>query len=99
MELKPSDIKKIAKLARLYLTEQEEATVLVELNHIFELIQSMQSIDETINMDEVCSFSHQHGNFQLLREDKVTTTNQRELFQSVAPEIKDGFYIVPKVIE
>jgi aspartyl-tRNA(Asn)/glutamyl-tRNA(Gln) amidotransferase subunit C len=36
---------------------------------------------------------------QRLREDRVTETNQRELFQSLAPQVEDGLYLVPKVIE
>jgi aspartyl-tRNA(Asn)/glutamyl-tRNA(Gln) amidotransferase subunit C len=29
----------------------------------------------------------------------VTETNQRELLQSIAPQVEDGLYLVPKVIE
>ena len=36
---------------------------------------------------------------QLLRPDEVTESNQRELYQSVAPRVEDGLYLVPKVIE
>jgi homospermidine synthase len=30
---------------------------------------------------------------------RVTEENQRELFQSQAPQVEDGLYLVPKVIE
>jgi aspartyl-tRNA(Asn)/glutamyl-tRNA(Gln) amidotransferase subunit C len=36
---------------------------------------------------------------QRLRPDEVTESDQRELFQSVAPATQDGLYLVPKVIE
>ncbi|MDO7667510.1 MAG: aspartyl/glutamyl-tRNA amidotransferase subunit C, partial [Pseudomonadota bacterium] len=36
---------------------------------------------------------------QRLRPDVVTETNQRELFQAIAPETADGLYLVPQVIE
>jgi aspartyl-tRNA(Asn)/glutamyl-tRNA(Gln) amidotransferase subunit C len=36
---------------------------------------------------------------QRLREDKVTESDQRDLFQSVAPQVESGLYLVPKVIE
>jgi aspartyl-tRNA(Asn)/glutamyl-tRNA(Gln) amidotransferase subunit C len=36
---------------------------------------------------------------QRLRLDQVTETNQRELYQAVAPAVQDGLYLVPKVIE
>jgi aspartyl-tRNA(Asn)/glutamyl-tRNA(Gln) amidotransferase subunit C len=43
--------------------------------------------------------SHSQDLTQRLREDVVTETDQRELFQSVAPAVEDGLYLVPKVIE
>ncbi|MEJ2760843.1 MAG: Asp-tRNA(Asn)/Glu-tRNA(Gln) amidotransferase GatCAB subunit C, partial [Gammaproteobacteria bacterium] len=29
----------------------------------------------------------------------ITETDQRERFQAIAPEVRDGLYLVPKVIE
>ncbi|QRN40855.1 MAG: Asp-tRNA(Asn)/Glu-tRNA(Gln) amidotransferase subunit GatC [Neisseriaceae bacterium] len=98
MNLERNDIKKLARLARLYLTEHEEEVIQDELNHVFDLIQEMRAIDETIDMQKVMIFNHHHTH-QLLREDEVTEHNQRELFQSLAPEVKHGFYTVSKVIE
>jgi aspartyl-tRNA(Asn)/glutamyl-tRNA(Gln) amidotransferase subunit C len=43
--------------------------------------------------------SHSQDVTQRLRDDVVTETNQRELFQSIAPAVEDGLYLVPKVIE
>jgi len=34
-----------------------------------------------------------------LRDDAVTERDQRERFQSVAPQVEQGLYLVPKVIE
>jgi aspartyl-tRNA(Asn)/glutamyl-tRNA(Gln) amidotransferase subunit C len=36
---------------------------------------------------------------QRLREDRVTEADQHELFQAGAPQVEDGLYLVPKVIE
>ena len=36
---------------------------------------------------------------QRLRPDAVTETDRRELYQSVAPAVEGGLYLVPKVIE
>ena len=36
---------------------------------------------------------------QRLRPDIVTEIDQRELFQSIAPQVEAGLYLVPKVIE
>jgi aspartyl-tRNA(Asn)/glutamyl-tRNA(Gln) amidotransferase subunit C len=43
--------------------------------------------------------AHPQEMAQRLREDCVTETDQRELFQSIAPQVEDGLYLVPKVIE
>jgi aspartyl-tRNA(Asn)/glutamyl-tRNA(Gln) amidotransferase subunit C len=43
--------------------------------------------------------SHAQDVTQRLREDAVTETDQRELFQSIAPQVETGLYLVPKVIE
>jgi aspartyl-tRNA(Asn)/glutamyl-tRNA(Gln) amidotransferase subunit C len=43
--------------------------------------------------------SHAQDVTQRLREDKVTEDNQRELFQSIAPQVEGGLYLVPQVIE
>jgi aspartyl-tRNA(Asn)/glutamyl-tRNA(Gln) amidotransferase subunit C len=34
-----------------------------------------------------------------LRADIVTETNQRDLFQRIAPQTEKGLYLVPQVIE
>lgn len=100
MGLEKHDIRKLARLVRLHLTEQEEEIIQAELNHIFSLIQQIRSIDDqVVDGPKAPFFYHLHSRFQLLKEDVVTETNQRELFQSVAPKVKDGFYIVPRVIE
>jgi aspartyl-tRNA(Asn)/glutamyl-tRNA(Gln) amidotransferase subunit C len=36
---------------------------------------------------------------QRLREDRITETNQRDHFQAIAPQVENGLYLVPKVIE
>ena len=36
---------------------------------------------------------------QTLRPDIVTSGDNREIYQSLAPEIRDGLYLVPKVID
>jgi aspartyl-tRNA(Asn)/glutamyl-tRNA(Gln) amidotransferase subunit C len=34
-----------------------------------------------------------------LREDAITEPNGRETYQESAPAVRDGLYLVPKVIE
>ena len=43
--------------------------------------------------------AHAQDVVQGLREDRVTETDQHALFQALAPQVADGLYLVPKVIE
>lgn len=95
MSLSIDDVFKIAQLARLGMTEQEAQTAQAQLSNIFGLIAEMQAVD-THGIEPM---SHAQDISQRLREDKVTAINQRELFQAAAPQIKDGLYLVPQVIE
>jgi aspartyl-tRNA(Asn)/glutamyl-tRNA(Gln) amidotransferase subunit C len=95
MALNITDIKRIAHLARLQINEQEAATTLTKLTGILGLIEQMQAVDTT----GISPMSHSQDLVQRLRDDVVTATNQRSLFQANAPLTEDGLYLVPKVIE
>ena len=95
MSLTIDDVKKVARLARLAVTEQEVQTAHTQLSNIFGLIAEMQAVDTT----GIEPMSHAQDVTQRLREDRVTEANQRELFQSVAPQVEAGLYLVPQVIE
>lgn len=95
MSLNTNDIKKVAQLARLAVSEGEIAAAQAQLNGIFGLIAEMQAVD-TAN---VAPMSHSQDLTQRLREDAVTESNQREAFQAIAPQVEQGLYLVPKVIE
>ena len=95
MNLTEADIKRIARLARISVTEQETQTIRGELSNIFQLIETMQAV----NTKGIVPMSHSQDMVQRLREDRVTESNQRELFQSIAPQVDAGLYLVPKVIE
>lgn len=95
MSLTSDDVKKVARLARLAMTETEIQASQAQLNNIFGLIAEMQAVDT----QGVEPMSHSQDLLQRLREDKVTEPNQRAAFQSVAPQVEQGLYLVPKVIE
>ena len=95
MSLNQEDIRKIAKLARLSVSEQEAQSAQTQLNGIFGLIAEMQAVD-TAGIEPM---SHAQDVTQRLRADRVTESDQRALFQSIAPQVEQGLYLVPKVIE
>jgi aspartyl-tRNA(Asn)/glutamyl-tRNA(Gln) amidotransferase subunit C len=104
MALSIEDIKKIAHLARIEVSESEATATLSKLTGILGLIEQMQAVDTT----GIVPMSHAQELSQRLRDDVVTKTNQREAFQKNAPvlgngskepAVAGGLYLVPKVIE
>lgn len=95
MALTNEEIRRIAQLARIAVTEQEASEISRKLAGIFALIEEMQAVDTT----GVEPMSHALDLVQRLREDEVTETDQHELFQSVAPQVEAGLYLVPQVFE
>ena len=95
MSLNSADIKRIAHLARIEVNDAEADATLTKLTGILALIEQMQAVDTT----GIVPMSHSQDVTQRLRDDVVTETNQRALYQSIAPAVEDGLYLVPKVIE
>lgn len=95
MSLELSDVKRIAHLARIEIDDAGAEMALQQLSGILGLIEEMQAV----NTDGIAPMSHSQDVTQRLREDVVSETNQRELFQSIAPAVENGLYLVPKVIE
>ena len=95
MSLSTSDVQKVARLARLAMNDTEIEAARAQLSGIFELIAEMQAVDTT----GIEPMSHAQDLSQRLRADIVTETDQRELFQSIAPQVESGLYLVPQVIE
>jgi aspartyl-tRNA(Asn)/glutamyl-tRNA(Gln) amidotransferase subunit C len=95
MALSLDDVRRVATLARIEVTEAEAQAVLGKLNGVFGMIEAMQKIDTT----GVEPMSHAQDIPLRLREDEVTETDQRELFQSIAPQVEGGLYLVPRVID
>jgi aspartyl-tRNA(Asn)/glutamyl-tRNA(Gln) amidotransferase subunit C len=95
MALSLDDVIRIVQLARLEVTDAEARQVLAQLQAIFALIEELQSVD-TRGIEPM---SHAQDVTLRLREDRVTEDDQRELFQSIAPQVEAGLYLVPKVVE
>ena len=95
MSLNLEQVRRVAQLARLEISEAEAEHTLGQLNRIFTLIEEMQAVDTT----GVEPMAHAQDLGQRLREDRVTESDRRAAFQSVAPEAEAGLYLVPKVIE
>jgi aspartyl-tRNA(Asn)/glutamyl-tRNA(Gln) amidotransferase subunit C len=95
MPLALEEVRRIAELARIGISDAEAKAVQAQLNDIFELIGQMQKV----GTDGIEPMTHAQGSALRLREDAVTERDQREQFQAVAPQVEAGLYLVPRVIE
>ena len=95
MSLAPDDVRRLARLARIAIEPEESGAVLDRLNRVLELIEQMRRVDT----QGVEPMAHALDVVQRLRPDEVRESNQREAYQSVAPAVDEGLYLVPKVIE
>ncbi|WP_134591564.1 Asp-tRNA(Asn)/Glu-tRNA(Gln) amidotransferase subunit GatC [Pseudomonas aeruginosa] len=95
MALERSDVEKIAHLARLGLSEADLPRTPDTLNNILGLIDQMQAVDTS----GVEPLAHPLEATQRLRPDAVTETDHRDAYQTIAPAVEEGLYLVPKVIE
>lgn len=95
MSLKNIDVERIAQLARLEIVPEDMAGYAQSLSDILAFVASMSEV----NTDGVEPMAHPLDLAQRLREDVVTEGDRREDFQSIAPRVEAGLYLVPRVIE
>ncbi len=95
MEVTETVVEDIAALAHLKLDPEEAKRLLSGMQMILDLAEQMQAIDTT-GVEPVANPLDAN---QLLRPDIVTEDDRRELYQSSAPAIEGGMYLVPKVVE
>jgi aspartyl-tRNA(Asn)/glutamyl-tRNA(Gln) amidotransferase subunit C len=93
--LSPAEIRRIARLARIEVDDAYVEALGPELNGILAMVERMQAVD-TAGVEPM---SHPQAFAQRLRADAVTEPDRRADYQSVAPQVEDGLYLVPKVLE
>lgn len=95
MSLTQDDVKKIAHLARLSISDADIPVYEKELSNILDLVEQMKAVDTS----EVTPMAHPLDMAQRLRDDAVTEGNHRDEYQTIAPSVEKGLYLVPQVIE
>ncbi len=93
--LDKTDVEKIAYLARLGIDAEDIPEYATNLSNILGLVEQLNSVDT----ENVKPMAHPLDMIQRLRPDIVTESNDRENLQAHAPEIEQGLFLVPKVIE
>jgi aspartyl-tRNA(Asn)/glutamyl-tRNA(Gln) amidotransferase subunit C len=96
MSLNRQDIEKIARLARLALSESEVSAYVESLTRILAMVGELERADTS----HIEPMAHPlPGQRQRLRTDEITATDQHALYQQNAPQVQAGLYLVPRVIE
>jgi len=89
------DVKQVAELARIRLTDEEAAEIGPQMENIIGYVESMNSLDT----GDTPPTAHPHDAAMPLRPDAATNSNRRDELLAPAPNVESGLYIVPKVIE
>ena len=95
MTISADEVRAMARLARLAIDDDQLPETTRQLSRILEFVAQMDAVDTA----GVAPLSHPQELDARLRADTVTETDQRDHFQRCAPDVGDGLYLVPQVIE
>ncbi len=95
MSVNVEQVRHIAKLARIAMSEAEVEAMVPELNNILGWVEQLGEV----NTDGVEPLTAVIANPLRLRDDAVTDGDIRDAVLANAPEAQHGFFAVPKVIE
>jgi aspartyl-tRNA(Asn)/glutamyl-tRNA(Gln) amidotransferase subunit C len=95
MSIDPETVRKVAHLARIAVTEEELPALSADLNSILGWVEQLQAVDvEGVEpMTSVTPMALPR------RTDEVTDGNIRDKVLANAPDAREGFFAVPKVVE
>ena len=95
MALKTEELRDIAHLARLHIDDDSIDRYADDLSNILDLVDQMNQVDSS----GVKPLANPLDATQRLRDDEVTEVDERDKFQQIAPDVEQGLYRVPRVIE
>ena len=94
-KISKKDVEYVARLARLKLSEKEKEAHAEQLNKILGYMDKLNQLDTT----HIKPTSHVVEMQNVFREDSVTPSIPVDNALQNAPDKKDNFFRVPKVIE
>jgi len=95
MEVDEATVRRIARLARIKITDAEASALKGELTGILEWVKQLDEVDtrDVEPMTRVVPIKLK------MRRDEVTDGEMAEAVTRNAPECEDEFFVVPKVVE
>lgn len=88
------EVRKVAHLARLNITEAEEAEFTTQLNSILEYFDQLSELDTT----DVAPTTRAIETSNITRADKIIPFPDKQELLKAAPEQQGEFFRVPKII-
>ena len=95
MSIDNKTVRKVSKLAKIRINEQEETKLIEELNNILGWVDELKKVDT----DQIEPMLSVFNESMVMRNDEVSSETSDELVLKNAPESKSGFFVVPKVVE
>lgn len=94
MSVSLDEVKRIASLARLAITDDESVSLATELSKILDFAQAIQQIDTS----NIPATTHVLDIVDVWREDVIKPSLDREIVLKQAPAAEDGCFIAPKIV-
>ncbi|MCF7886269.1 MAG: Asp-tRNA(Asn)/Glu-tRNA(Gln) amidotransferase subunit GatC [Candidatus Marinimicrobia bacterium] len=95
MAIDESNVKKIAKLAKIKLSPDEVSSYANQFEKILQYVDKLEELDT----EEIEPLSHVHDLTNVLRKDEAESIDNRKQFLENAPGKKGPYFQVPRVIE
>jgi aspartyl-tRNA(Asn)/glutamyl-tRNA(Gln) amidotransferase subunit C len=92
--LRREDVAKVAKLARLSLSDDELDMFTEQLGQILEHANDIAALQ----LDDVVATAHPFGLINVVREDLIEPSLSRDDLLAMAPDAQDGRFAVPRIM-
>jgi len=95
VKITPEEVRRVALLARLRLTPEEEERLTSQLDKILQYVDTLNQVDAS----QIEPFTHAVAIVNAFRDDQVTNRDRAADLLANAPEKDRTFFKVPKIIE
>ena len=95
MSVTQDDVRKVAKLARLSFSEEEEVRLVTDLNQMLSYVAVLKELDTS----QVSPTTHVLPLSNVFRPDEPTASLSQKAALANAPKSGHGHFRVPKVLE
>jgi aspartyl-tRNA(Asn)/glutamyl-tRNA(Gln) amidotransferase subunit C len=95
VKITPEEVRRVATLARLRLTPEEEKQITGQLDKFLQYVDTLNQVE----VSQIEPFTHAVEIVNALRDDEVTNRDHAVQLLANAPEKDQTFFKVPKIIE